>query len=1485
MRWRRWIAGAGMVGLGVVGLALLSTLGFGVFLGTAPGNRWLEARVENAVNLSMDTGSFEIDGLSTNLWSRARIQGLRIADEGGRPLLSLGPTQARFNLSSLLTGPLTVHHLDAIDLQVVLDAGPTGRMALAELFGPPSESTDPFELPIDLDIRELEIEGARLRRGASVDLRGATLMGAVRSDGPRFDVSDLALCAHILAPGPTSACVEGPLIWEAGVASLTELELRAPGTAIDVSGSAGLEALELELKLESVDLEALDPVASHVGITGTYGGALTVAGPVEELAITGSLQGLGSSRGTLGVDARASFGEEISWGGELRAEGVHVEDAYPGTGRPVVLDGVVTLDGTGVRFPDELLLDVGFVGTADVEEGTYILDDSDFSGRIEGGVLTLERGAFVGIAGALDATGTIDLVSGPLELKVTGEIDPAEIAELGIEGLGGRGQADLKITGDLKGDAGRFGVSGQVVMAPFSYTEEVRFERMVADLSGTVEGSDFGFDVWAVGSEGVAYGLAMQSLNAPAVRVLSRDKDLSAVGPARVEGLRYPGLGRFDSADIQFDYRLPVGGEIEVDAGIALGGFDLQTFVGDGGIATVKMMGSEIDYELNLSSWGREFLASRGAYDLGTGRLEAPLFRVAPTARLAWASRGLLALTVVEGGVRDAEVVLKSVHGDVVVRGDLVTAGLVDGTVSLGSFQLDALAELFPADFPGLSGVLDLDADLTGPASDPVVTGNLDLEGFWLEEVARWLDVSGGYALRGGELEVELDIGSAGEALAQATGRIPVHPDLADPGLNPDGEVAVSVVLRPGSLARIEYITPTELGLVPGEISAVVDLSGRLGDPDIRASGIVQTAVGNWVDPGRLEFDLRRTGDELDGWASLREGLSERVALRGGGTTRMERVFAAYLSGGEEVDTSDLELWVDNMAVSAVVSGLPAESAMGAVELGIVARGELVGGFTAAGSPYTPEIQGGLHWFEPGIGNEDLEHASFTVVPLEGGAGLVLDGSVGFQEGGLAVSGPIPIAIDLRKPSTEWSAGELDLEISGKGVPIGLLSILDRGIVDGEGLAAIEGEVHGSFADPIPELTASIRDGGLTYLPMGVRVSKINADLEAGERRVKLSRFVARTAPLNQVGFLDEARPSRVSITGAANIEEGMLSTMSARIENQDAWVMGTYDAALRLNGALLVSGAWPHLNVVGQGGDLELVAGRFIYNSDSAEVAGPLQPSETLIIHRGGERRRTERLVEAPFYAGFNVDLGVDLNRNLEVIATIPFFDDLGAITASLTQASVSSRLGGVLDIALDADGNPVLTGEVDVVDGSVRVLRTQFALDEGRVVLLGGDVGGTQLDVTGSTYIEGTPVELKITGTADEPKLKTTAVGYDDTQVLVMLLTGRAPDSLSGDESRTASGQATLMAAGTAAALFAGSVFSGAATGALTIEPDGGIRVGAPWSASVLTQLVLKPLAAPNENLVAFSLEWTVARRLLLEFGAGTTFQWTDFSWETRF
>jgi hypothetical protein len=563
------------------------------------------------------------------------------------------------------------------------------------------------------------------------------------------------------------------------------------------------------------------------------------------------------------------------------------------------------------------------------------------------------------------------------------------------------------------------------------------------------------------------------------------------------------------------------------------------------------------------------------------------------------------------------------------------------------------------------------------------------------------------------------------------------------------------------------------------------------------------------------------------------------------------------------------------MLVSAVLEDVPANSLLAAMGNEQPLTGTLDGTFVASGDPLVPVLQGDVRWSNGTIGDVVLDDANVAIRSTDDG--LTLTSAARLGEGTLGVNGRLPVVVDLGADAGEWIRGPLDLTVDGAKLPLGLASLVE-GVAHPAGTFEVDGTVKGTFAEPDLDLQVAIDEGRLDYEPLGLALSDITVRAKGQGRRLKIEQMVARSQPLHPIGLLDENRASLIQVTGAANVEKGALAELSAAVVLKDAWVMGTYDTAMRVGGSVRMSGAWPALNVDGK---LDLVNGRYVYRSDDAVVAAPLQPTEQLVIHRNGTPFMFRAPAYSPVYEQFDIDLGINLKRNLEVVAVTPFFDDLGQLTASLTQANINSRIGGEVQVGLNDDASWRVGGEVDVVDGTIQVLRSKFRLDSGTITLVPYDVSTSPLDLSATSNIQDVTVDLRITGTVGDPSLSTTADGYDETQVMVMLLTGQSVDGLTGNQGQAAQ-QSTAMAA---AALLTSTVFSGSAAGALSIEADGSIRVGAPWSSTVFSELVLRPFADSDENVVSLALEWALIRKLLLEAGAGDRYQWADISWETRF
>jgi hypothetical protein len=106
--------------------------------------------------------------------------------------------------------------------------------------------------------------------------------------------------------------------------------------------------------------------------------------------------------------------------------------------------------------------------------------------------------------------------------------------------------------------------------------------------------------------------------------------------------------------------------------------------------------------------------------------------------------------------------------------------------------------------------------------------------------------------------------------------------------------------------------------------------------------------------------------------------------------------------------------------------------------------------------------------------------------------------------------------------------------------------------------------------------------------------------------------------------------------------------------------------------------------------------------------------------------------------------------------------------------------ELSGDLSVK-QKDGAPVITGELRAIRGTLAVLGRSFALERGTVTFYGGDEINPSLDVSLSTTVEETKIEILVGGTAQKP---TVAMESDpemsEADIVSVLLFGKPYGSL---------------------------------------------------------------------------------------------------------
>jgi hypothetical protein len=1477
-RYVRW-AGTTVIAFGVS--TVVSGIVGALWLRTNSGNQWLAGQVESLVTNIMYEGRLEIGGLRTDLWSYLEVTDLQLLTDDDKSVLAIDEAFMDLKPAALLSRRVKADVVRVHGIDVDLDRDENGMMELQLMFAGPDPSDEPWAgLPVALDLARVEIVGGSFAFDDVLAIDG--LVGGLRIDGEgsRLVLADIDASTLLHIPARVPILAQGEAVYTGDAVDITGLAVFLPGLHGGVSGQVVLGdpiSLDIEANLAEVSLAWLYPFTRRHDLAGWYSGDVDVSGPLSGLAIDAELSGRPTTQGSVKVDVTADVASaDLTWNGDVTLTGFHVDDAYPGLTQPVVLQGTAALSGQGVSWPDDLSVDGTW--TADGPQSVFAQDLDDMTGSfgVKQGKLTLAESAVSGVIGDLGATGEIDLVNGPMNVVVTGALDMARLQALGLTELDGVGSVDAVVTGDVMDLDKPIVAEGSVIMAPFEWGADIRFQRVRAHYRAEAVGTNVSGKARAVASDGTTFGATIAEVVGSDIVFHRDDLTSGASGTAVATAIDYEGLVHIDDATASFDGTLPAEGAQSGHVIVVPGSFRVHDFAGAGGTAVAQLAGDDVAFAVDLLSGARQMLGTTGNFNIATQELAADSLAIAPTARVTWRSTHPVLMRLENGGIADAQVRIQSPLGTLSFDGTVAQEGPVDVHLLVRAFSLDAIAELFPVEAGGLSGMLDLELVADGDARAPRIDATLKGERVWVPDVSRWLDLDGTIQGPSGALMADLDVGVAGELLAHLKGTLPVILDPSALGPNPSADVDLTLSLTPGPLKRLAWLSPDLPDLPDGRISAQIDVKGPLRDPDITVAGVTEVDVHGWSEPGRTEFYLTRSGETLDAWTDVREGLASRAQISGIGTTRMGEVIAWALGEGPEVDLGDYEMWADNLAASAVLLGIPARSLAAVVDLPLALSGDLVGGVSLSGSPYRPEVEGGVHWLDAQVGAQTLDGAYASVVP--GPQGYLLDTSLTFpEEGGLVASGVMPIDVDLRTEPGEWTHGQLAVHVDGQGVPLALASAVDPGIKDAAGLLTITGDIGGTLTEPHPDLVMSMNDASLRYRPLGMSYDHINLAGEMHGQHLELKELSVNSHPDGRAPASD--RPSRMKISGKASLDGTDIVGVKAQVALQDAWLAATPDTTLRVDGGLVLSGGWPYLRVAGDP-KIKVVQGRLVLDSASFLNASPLDLDPVMRIHRAELVEAAEGDEEAPpFYQHVVAAVDVELGRNVQVEVIMPFVEDLGALGAAVTSANLSARIGSdeALSVRLK-DGLPEVTGEVEVIEGAVEVWLGKFALSEGTVSFIGADVMNPTLKVHGDMRVQGGEIAVDVGGTPEAPNLVFSSSEWpEQSQIMMILLTGSSPDELSANQGR---GTAVAFAG-----LLLNSVFQGVRLGSLNIEPDGTVQVGVPISNTVFGESTVSPTANLPDDNFNVRFEWSAAKRLIIVGGAGNVKASGDVLWELRF
>ena len=319
---------------------------------------------------------------------------------------------------------------------------------------------------------------------------------------------------------------------------------------------------------------------------------------------------------------------------------------------------------------------------------------------------------------------------------------------------------------------------------------------------------------------------------------------------------------------------------------------------------------------------------------------------------------------------------------------------------------------------------------------------------------------------------------------------------------------------------------------------------------------------------------------------------------------------------------------------------------------------------------------------------------------------------------------------------------------------------------------------------------------------------------------------------------------------------------------------MNTSETVLRVDGALDIAGQWPALQV---GGQLALHSGNILLDAAAFLDRAPLEPDSRIRLLREGVVSTRPAEAEAPWYEAIEANVDLRLGRSLELAVGMPFVDDLGALGAAVSRADLTARLGGEVSLGL-SNSQPTLIGEVDLAEGTLRMLRSRFSLNSGTLLFTGNDYSEPNMDIRATMTVADAEINTHVTGTPSRPRFESQSEQYpDQSTILMIMLTGRSPD-----ENSNASTEAMPQAL---AGLVLDSLLGAQNLGNVSLSSDGTVRVGAPISPSLYATVVASPSSDIVDNHFSGEVEWNIAPKVVLASSVGDVTSWLDLYWEIRF
>jgi hypothetical protein len=1100
---------------------------------------------------------------------------------------------------------------------------------------------------------------------------------------------------------------------------------------------------------------------------------------------------------------------------------------------------------------------------------------------------------------------SVDLQASQMPISIFGEVSIADFGWVAAEGEGFGFVGEFDSSGVLAGEAGpelMLGVTSEILRVA-GYTIDN------AEMEATLEGETILLNRLAVGGFGASIVSSgeMDLRSGRATQSLSGNFDLGQMAPLGVTGVAGSGsvsLGLSGGNGVPWRMQGPIRLDaIRLDSGVVVhdlsgrvdiaitedgapsgtvmlrfGEVQMPTLHPTNGEISLSLVGNDIGFDVHLrdNRPDGELLRALGRVETETGVISFTELAFSPTDKTVWRSKDQTRVTIDEDGFSGLNARFISNAGALLAVGGMgknrVLRVIVEG-VDLGAIgELDAEWGLRGGRLNGGITVRQREQALVGEA-------NLMVDQLILDSLLNPIDMVGKISLKPDALVVEADVNDSAGKLGEFRASIPVSQAEDSFKMALERAVSVSAFIFPSAISRLVHVAK-DSPVATWEASGELVVSGLLGDPEVSLELLSAGEVPGWVNGGRVELSMTTSGRTTSVKMDALKGFNPRIRLSGTVQNRLDDLVVSVLNGNEALDDV-VSYFADNLDLNVTVENAPIRDVARFSGIDVSLAGRLAGGFVVQGSWWSPSIKGAVNWIDGRMGNVHLDGAVVSLNSVPNGVDVGLFAA--FSDSGVfSAEASVPLIVDARMADIAMVNGDTTVSISGDKIPLALVEGLNIGASDVHGDATISGSILVSSKSVVPNISLTLEDGALAFAPLGLYVDGVGFNLAWTERHAVLSSFTAYSRP-SASALTDLGKKTNITAAGTVMFDDLSPTDVRAAIQFENAWLSATDADRYQVDGSLDLSGKWPHLHLENTSGTpLALSQGRVAFDAVSWMESGPRNLDPVIRVERSVQQVATttgssEETKEKSVLDNITVALELDLGRALEVQVAMPFVDDLGAMGAAISRADTVMRLDGSLSVS--SQGGPVrATGEVKVLSGEVRLLQSNFTIDEGTVTFIGDSVEEPQLDLTATMAVTGGDVKMKIRGTPSVPDIQLTSDSFpEQSQILTILLTGRSPTELS-DQQGTA-------AAGALAGLMLNSAIGGSRVGSFSLDPDGSIRMVMPnILKNVYGETVIRPMPDVDEDTWQLELEWAVTKELVLDTTMGDVNKAADLFWELR-